>query len=191
MKETDKIKNFISSVIELNDEEWTVLCNFIETKEIKKNDYFLKEGDVCDSIAFINQGLFVYYKMLDNGDEKTTDFAMEGEWITNNHSRLGNSPSHLYIKSIEDSEVLIIKNRDLDVLYNKIPKIERLGRILIEQSFIKLVQLSIDLQTLPAKERYLKLMKDYPEIFQRLPLYHIANYLGIAPKSLSRIRNTF
>lgn len=71
------------------------------------------------------------------------------------------------------------------------PKLERFGRILMEQAFVKLVQLSIDLQILPAKEQYQKLLKNYPEIFQRLPLYHIANYLGIAPKSLSRIRNIF
>ena len=191
LKETDKIRMFIGSVIDLNDEEWSLLNNYIEIRHLKKNEFFLKEGKVCDSIAFINYGLFIYYKILDNADEKTTDFAVEGEWITNNHSRLNNSPSHLYIKAIEDSEVLIIKNKDLEYLYNRMPKLERFGRILMEQAFVKLVQLSIDLQILPAKERYEKLLKNYPEIFQRLPLYHIANYLGIAPKSLSRIRNSF
>ena len=66
---------------------------------------------------------------------------------------------------------------------------ERVGRLLIEQAYVRLVQLSIDLQILFAEERYLKLVTQSPHAFQRLPLYHIANYLGIAPKSLSRIRN--
>ena len=59
----------------------------------------------------------------------------------------------------------------------------------MEQAFTKFTQLSIDLQVLSARDRYIKMLKEYPEISQNVPLYHIANYLGIAPKSLSRIRN--
>ena len=59
----------------------------------------------------------------------------------------------------------------------------------MEKAFTKFTQLSIDLQVLSARERYIKMLKEYPEFAQKVPLYHIANYLGIAPKSLSRIRN--
>ncbi|MBN2660313.1 MAG: Crp/Fnr family transcriptional regulator, partial [Tannerellaceae bacterium] len=98
-------------------------------------------------------------------------------------------PSHLNIKAIENSDLLVIKQKDLLDLYDRIPKLEKLGRLLMEHAYVKLVQLSIDLQTLSATDRYLKLLGDYPEIINKVPLYHIANYLGIAPKSLSRIRN--
>jgi CRP-like cAMP-binding protein len=73
-------------------------------------------------------------------------------------------------------------------MYLRIPKLERLGRILMEQAYLKIARQSIDLQVLTARERYEGMLRNYPEIFQRVPLYHIANYLGIAPKSLSRIR---
>ena len=81
-----------------------------------------------------------------------------------------------------------IKQTDISNLYLQIPKIERLGRILTEQAFIKFVEQTIEFQVLSAKERYENLLKNHPEIFQKVQLYHIANYLGIAPKSLSRIR---
>ena len=74
------------------------------------------------------------------------------------------------------------------IMFIKIPKIERIGRILMEQAYLKIVQQSIGLQVLSAKERYESLLQKFPEIFQRVQLYHIANYLGIAPKSLCRIR---
>jgi hypothetical protein len=61
----------------------------------------------------------------------------------------------------------------------------------MEQAFLRIVQQNMDLQVLAAKDRYENLLNKYPEIFQRVPLYHIANYLGIAPKSLSRIRKDF
>ena len=184
----ERIKSFIGSIVSLNDEEWLQLTGFIEIKSVPKNGYFLEEGQVCDSIAFIQSGALVYFKLTKKQDEITTDFAFEGEWVTNNHSRLNHLPSMIYIKAIEDSELLIIQNENLNVLFGKIPKLEKLGRILMEQAFIKIAQSSIDLQVLSAKERYIKLLQQYPAVFQRVPLYHIANYLGIAPKSLSRIR---
>lgn len=130
----------------------------------------------------------IYVKTLKNGDEVTIHFAFEGHWVNNNLSRLNNSPSMISIKAIEDAEVLIIKQSVISELYLQIPKIERLGRILTEQAFVKFVEQTIDFQILSAKERYENLLKTHPEIFQKVQLYHIANYIGIAPKSLSRIR---
>ena len=188
MDKIQKIKKSIEPVISLTDEELSTFCNAFEYKSIRKNEFFLKEGQVCDFIGLLTSGVLIYYKNIENGDEVTTDFAFEGDWVNSVLSRLTNSPSVLNIKAIEDSEILIIKQKDLNQLYFQITKIERLGRILTEQAFIKFVEQTIDFQTLTAKERYENLLKNYPEIFQKVQLYHIANYLGIAPKSLSRIR---
>ena len=189
MNTFDSIKTHIDSVIKLEDNEWSSLIDIIEVMSIRKNEFFLSKNQICDSIAYLNKGTLIYYQTLDNGNDITTDFAFEGDWVTNNHSRLNNIPSHLNIKAIENSDLLVIKQKDLLDLYDRIPKLEKLGRLLMEHAYVKLVQLSIDLQTLSATDRYLKLLGDYPEIINKVPLYHIANYLGIAPKSLSRIRN--
>jgi CRP-like cAMP-binding protein len=185
----DLLKSQINSIVSLNNEEWHQFLPFIESRNFKKNSYFLQEGQICESIAFINSGVMIYFKFLENGKEVTTDFAFKSDWVTDNQSRLNNSPSIINIKAIVPTEVLIIKNKDLSYLFESIPKIERLSRILMEKFFIKFTQLSIDLQVLSAKERYVKMIQEYPDISQNVPLYHIANYLGIAPKSLSRIRN--
>jgi CRP-like cAMP-binding protein len=188
MDKISRIKSSIDSIVSLTDEELLVFCNFLEVKTIRKNDFFLREGQICDYIGLVTCGVMIYFKTIDNGNELTTDFAFEGDWVTINESRLNNTPSLMNIKAIENSELLIVKQQDLSGLYEEIPKLERLGRILIEQSYVKLAQQSVDLQVLTAKERYESLLHKYPEIFQNVPLYHIANYLGIAPKSLSRIR---
>jgi CRP-like cAMP-binding protein len=185
----DILKSQINSIVHLNNEEWHKLLPFIESKNLNKNSYFLQEGQICESIAFVNSGVMVYFKFLENGKEVTTDFAFKGDWVTDNQSRLSNLPSNINIKAIVPAEILLIRNIDLPVMFEKIPKIERLSRILMEQAFIKFTQLSIDLQVLSARERYIKMLNEYPDVFQNVPLYHIANYLGIAPKSLSRLRN--
>lgn len=190
MENFENIKRNIDSVITLSAEEWYSFNSYIKSVHLDKGDFWLREGDICNEVAFVNQGVVIYSRSLDNGNEITSDFAFENEWVTNNYSRLTNSPSNLNIKAIENTELLVISHHDLTNLYDSIPLIERFSRILMEQAYLKIVQLSINLQTLSATDRYLKLLQSYPEIFQRVPLYHIANYLGIAPKSLSRIRNS-
>jgi len=188
MDKISKVKSSIGSIISLTDEELLVFCDFLEVITLNENEYFLKEGQICNFIGFVNQGVMIYFKSMDNGNEITTDFAFEGDWVTINQSRLNNSPSLINIKAIKNTELVVITQQNLSDLYIQIPKLERLGRILMEQSYLKIVQQSVDLQVLTAKERYQYLLHNYPEIFQKVPLYHIANYLGIAPKSLSRIR---
>jgi CRP-like cAMP-binding protein len=190
MNNFDKIKDSINSVVSITTDEWDLMQEKIEFVTLNKNEFYLKENFICNSAAFVESGLLIWSKTLDNGNETTIDFAFAGEWVSNNHSRLYNTPSHLNIKAIENAELLVVKHKDLTELYEKIPRLERFGRILIEQAFVKLVQHSIDLQTLSATDRYLKLLKTNPEAVRLIPLYHLANYLGIAPKSLSRIRNT-
>ncbi|MFZ4401395.1 MAG: Crp/Fnr family transcriptional regulator [Bacteroidales bacterium] len=188
MDKIQKIKKSIEPIISLTEDELFTFCSAFNYKSIRKNEFFLKEGQVCDFIGLLTSGVVIYIKNLENGDEVSIHFAFEGDWVNNNLSRLNNSPSTINIKAIEDSEILIINQSDITDLYLKIPKIERLGRILTEQAFIKFVEQTIEFQTLTAKERYENLLKNHPSIFQKVQLYHIANYLGIAPKSLSRIR---
>ncbi|QBN17737.1 Crp/Fnr family transcriptional regulator [Flavobacterium nackdongense] len=188
MDKIQKIKKSIEPIISLTEDELSILCNAFEYKSLKKNEFFLKEGQVCDYMGLLSSGVMIYFKTLENGDEITVHFAFEGDWVNNNLSRLNNSPSAINIKAIKDSEILVINQAAIANLYLQIPKIERLGRILTEQAFIKFVQQTLEFQTLSAKDRYENLLKNHPEIFQKVQLYHIANYLGIAPKSLSRIR---
>ena len=189
MDKISRLKSSIDPIVSMNEQELSVFCDFLDVKRLNKNEFFLDEGQVCDYIGFVVEGVMIYFKSMDNGNEITTDFAFEGDWVTVNASRLNNSPSSIRIKAIENTELLVIKQQDLSGLYLRIPKLERLGRILIEQAYLKIVGQSLDLQTLSARDRYESLLHKYPEIFQKVPLYHIANYLGIAPKSLSRIRS--
>jgi CRP-like cAMP-binding protein len=189
MDKISSIRNSIDPIVSFSDQELSLFSDSFEVKELAKNEYFLKAGQVCNYIGFVNEGVMIYFKSMDNGNEITTDFAFKGDWVTVNASRLNNSPSLISIRAIENTEIFVIKQQVLSDLYLKIPKLERLGRILMEQAYLKIVQQSLDLQMLSAKERYESLLLKYPEIFQKVPLYHIANYLGIAPKSLSRIRS--
>ena len=183
------IKQSIQKLVALTKEDWETLLPYIQNKTFSKGEALLQQDEVCKSIFFIISGTVIYYQLTEKGEEVTTDFAFEGDWVTDNRSRISKTPSHINIKALEDTQTAYILQNDLEILFRKVPAMERLARLLIEYAYVKLVQMSIDLQILSAEERYQKLATDSPQAFQRLPLYHIANYLGIAPKSLSRIRN--
>jgi len=185
----DFLKQSFNKHLSLSEKEWETVLSFIQLKNYSKGDILLRQDEVCSFISFLLSGSVIYYQLNEKGDEITTDFAFEGEWVTDNRSRISQTSSHLNIKAFEHTQVAMIRQNELEELFKLVPSMERIGRLLIEQAYLRIVQLSIDLQTLSAEERYQKLMAESPQAFQRLPLYHIANYLGIAPKSLSRIRN--
>lgn len=183
-----KLKASIDPIVKLSDEDYVVFSDAFELVKIKKNDYFLKEGQVCSFLGLLLSGVVIYTKTVESGDSITIHFAFEGDWVNNNLSRLNSSPSNINIKAIEDCEMLVIQQHAIEILYEQIPKLERMGRVLTERAFLKFVEQTIQFQTLSAKERYENLLREFPEIIQKVQQYHIANYLGVAPKSLSRIR---
>ncbi len=188
MQPFEKVLHSINPIVSLNKDEITTLCSVLSLLPLKRDEYLLAEGQVCDFIGFVNTGVLIYFKTKESGDEVTTDFAFEGDWVNINLSRLASVPSTLSIRAIEECEVVMLRQKDLNDLYQRIPKLERLGRILTEQAYINIVDQTVELQIHSAKERYENLLKRHPKLLQKVPLYHIANYLGIAPKSLSRIR---
>ena len=186
---SDRFKQSLHKLVSLSEEDWDLISSYVHFKTYSKGEILLNQSVICNFISFILSGTVIYYQLTEKGEEITTDFAIESDWVTDNRSRISLTPSHLNIKAWEETQVAFIQQDDLEMLFKKVPSVERLARLLIEQAYLKLVQKSIDLQILSAEERYLKLVAEFPEAFQRLPLYHIANYLGVAPKSLSRIRN--
>ena len=189
MTPAEQLKLSIQKYVSLSEQDWELFLPNIRFKSFSKGEVLLRQDEVCRFISFVISGTVIYYQLTDKGEELTTDFAFEGDWVTDNRSRVSETPAHLNIKAWEDTEMAFILQKDLELLFQKVPRMERLGRLLVEEAYVKLVQRSVDLQTLSAEERYQKLAVEYPQAFLRLPLYHIANYLGIAPKSLSRIRN--
>lgn len=112
---------------------------------------------------------------------------MENEFFTDLSSLKNKNPSKFNFQAIEDTILLTIKADKMEQLYKQFPKWQQFGRQIWETNFMNLVEGIISFQTLTAEERYLALMKD-SEFLQRVPLKHLASFLGITQTSLSRLR---
>ena len=183
----EDIKIYFSNFLPLENDDLEIFFKSFTMKHFNKGDYFIKEGEACSEIGFIIKGcmICVYNK---DGVDVIDEFSIENEFISDYSSFLDNKPAEKNIKCLEDTELLVVKARDLNELYNQKHTFERVGRIIAELLFKNWHQKAISLMLDDAETRYLKLIKSKPNLLQRVPQYLIASYLNITPESLSRIR---
>tara|TARA_B110000259_G_scaffold178901_1_gene217778 strand:- start:1693 stop:2265 length:573 start_codon:yes stop_codon:yes gene_type:complete len=177
----------VFSHINLTDKEYFSARSYFKSKKLKKLEILHFTNVVCNNIYFIESGIIRYYQMND-GKEVTGGFFFAGDWYNDLFSFFSNSNTKQTAQALEDSTLLFISKQDLDKLYEELPKTERFGRIIAEQTLIELRKKMDDLTLLNAKDRYLNLIKNSPKIIKKIPQHYIASYLGIKPESLSRIR---
>ena len=184
----DKLREYLKTKFTFSDEEIEKMETCFTPERIGKSDFFLKEGQYCKSVAFVEKGSFVYFDLLD-GEEKICDFAFENDWITQYQSLLKSTPAETNIQASENALILKMDMEKIEELSASIPKITEMRAALAEEYFTETAKRASQLANLQAEERYNILMEEKPEINQRIPQYQIASYLGVKPQSLSRIRS--
>ncbi|WP_350290919.1 cyclic nucleotide-binding domain-containing protein [uncultured Croceitalea sp.] len=183
-----KLSKYISRYVDFNTQELDLFFNSLEVKKYKKKEYLVQEGKVCKYKYFIIDGLTRTYNIDQKGNEKIIQFGIENWWVTNIESFKNNSKSNHYIQALEDTTTLRIKKEELDMLYQKINKLERLFRLITENWLIAIQRRNEFYLKLTSKERYEMFVKAFPNFIQRVPQYMIASYLEITPEYLSALR---
>jgi CRP-like cAMP-binding protein len=148
----------------------------------------LQEGDVCKYTAFVEKGSLRSYSIDEKGNEHILQFALEGWWISDQYSLFTGEPSSYNIDAIEDSDLLLITHASFESMMNKIPRMEKYFRLLLQNNMIALHRRLVASLSLSAEEKYTNMVNAYPNIIQRVPQHMIASYLAITPETLSRIR---
>lgn len=155
---------------------------------VNKKEYLLKQNDRNGYIGFISRGMFRYTRIDNLGNEHIVGYSLEKEFIGEYTANLCNRESLVNIQAIVDSDVYIIKYADIAKLWNSSMEYQRLGRILAEQLFVMTYRRLIDSYCSTPEERYIDLMKRYPNLKELIPLKEIASFIGITPETLSNIR---
>lgn len=177
----------ISKNIPLSDENWNIFASRNIRKEFKKKDIILNEGEIDNYLTFIEDGAARLFFARQN-KELTTRFVFKYQYLTSYDSFLQRSPSRCTTEALTDMIVWQIHYDDLQEVYRTSPVGNLIGRLTIESIYIEKLNKEFSFLSESAEERYLKLMKEQPDLFQQIPLKHIASYMGITPQALSRIR---
>lgn len=183
----NQLINRIKQYIELSKKDIAVIETLFEKRTLIKGEMFLQEGKICRDLGFINKGLVCYYVTSD-GTEVVHAFAMENEFICNYDSLINKTVSYKNIIALEPTELLCISSNKLQQLYNTISNGERFGRLHMEDVYTDAIKHIISFYTDSPQQRYGEFVRNRKELFQRVPQYYVASYIGIKPQSLSRIR---
>ncbi len=151
---------------------------------------FLKGDHKREFLFFLHKGLVrLYYKKA--GKEINESFETEGSFFGFDYTRTADHDMHHYMETLEDTWMLAAKLSDLEELMRMNPQVEHLARIFLERKYVRLSKHMLEIKSLTAKERYKSFMDNYPKLAQRLPMKHIANYLGVKGETISRIRANY
>lgn len=186
---TDPLIDYFDKMIPLTEEEKELVKSKFQSRLYRKRQYILQDGDVCKVYNFVISGCLRMYNIDDTGTIHIIQFATENWWISDLGSFYSMKPSALNIEAVEDTTVLQIRHDDLLDLYIKAPKFDRIFRVLVENSLVKMQERLLQNMGSDARVRYELFLKQYPTLANRIPNTYIASFLGITPEFLSKIRN--
>ena len=175
--------------VELDEEEEELFLSRLRPRRIRRKELLLRQGEVARDSAFVISGCMKAYSTDANGFEHILRFATPGWWVSDLYSFISRKESQLSVEAIRDTQVLLLSRSDQLQLFDRIPRLERYFRILMENALVTTQMRLLDNLTLTARQRYQRFCRTYPDLVNLIPLKLIASFIGVTPEFLSRIRS--
>ncbi len=157
-------------------------------RKLAKGKFLLKQGEICTDYYYIHKG--VLRSFLKFGQKEITIWINpENEITTSIRSMTGNRPSEENIQAVENCELVVIPFDVMEGFYEKFPEMNLLGRKILQEYYAASEERVYICRIPNAHARYKHFLDTRPELINRIPLKHIASYLGITLETLSRLRS--
>jgi len=167
-----------------SEEQLKLALNYLKLFAVEKDQYLIKEGQICREFYFVNNGSFRHYTILETGLEATLNLYVENDWMFEYKSFVSQTPSTAFLQANEKAEVFFLSGHDFHELVKISDSFFRIGKI-FEQA---IQNQDFQQNRLTPEEKYELLLSTKPQLLQKFPLKIIASYLGMTPETLSRIR---
>ncbi|HXB95951.1 MAG TPA: hypothetical protein VNU70_12365 [Puia sp.] len=179
---------YLSRYVPLTRQEFSQLLPYIEIREFDKKVKVIDHGEIERYLNVIAWGLVRKYLPVKNR-EITIGLAAEGHIVHSELSFHYRIPSATVIETIEPTVFFSISYDSLQELYDRFPKAERLGRLLISDLYVRKDNRYFDQLLQSTRERFLQYVRTHPQMMQRVPQKYIASYLNIKPETFSRLKH--
>ncbi|HRX48455.1 MAG TPA: Crp/Fnr family transcriptional regulator [Spirochaetota bacterium] len=177
-----------AAIPELRD-YWPEIKDLFSFRRIPEKTILLEEGDVSKYLYIVSKGCLRLFVINEDGREVTAQFFFENQMVASMESAFTGKPGRMYLESIEESEVVVIRINDFRKISERFSEMNKFMVNFLQQRLLYYTDLYTSFILNTPEERYEKLLKDNPEMIERVPHHYIASYLGITAVSLSRIRS--
>ncbi|MFD1255309.1 Crp/Fnr family transcriptional regulator [Mucilaginibacter terrae] len=188
MLSNDDIKFYFSIFKGLNLADITELFKMAHTRHVPANGIYIEEGSSSKKLGLIRKGLIRAYKVKENGDDVTLILRWENQFVASHDSVILDQPSRFIYQALEDTTLMELDYGKVENILDNNPKLSSHRNIFLLRMLAESLERMESFVLLTPEERYLQLIKDKPDIFNRVHNKYLATLLGITPVSLSRIR---
>jgi CRP/FNR family transcriptional regulator, anaerobic regulatory protein len=159
-----------------------------KTRRHKRRDLLMKPGAVPASLFYVEQGLLRLFLPVEDGQDRTLQFAMEGWWLTDFMAFFGGTVSAFGIDALEDCVLRVLPRAAYEPLFAASAPMEGYFRRLYQRAYAAAQRRAHVHELRTARERYEFFVASYPTFVERIPQYMLASFLGMTPEFLSRLR---
>ncbi|PMD90798.1 Crp/Fnr family transcriptional regulator [Siphonobacter sp. BAB-5405] len=184
----ERINTNVRKYSSFSEEDLQYFNSLLQHRTVPKKHFLLQEGEVCTFEAYLLKGCIRTYHIDHDGNEVTLQFAIEDWWVSDIISFHEQKPSHWYIETLEDCELLILTPDTKEQLLHRVPAFERMFRLMVQRNLSQLQERFFRTVSSTAVDKYLDFLNRYPAIPQRVAQHYIASYLGFTPEFLSKVR---
>jgi CRP-like cAMP-binding protein len=184
----DIVKSYLSNYVSLNEQEFNFLSSLFELRNFAKREKLVEEGEVEKYLNFILQGLARKFFIRKN-EEMVMQFSRENEIICCYDSFMSGEPSNFSVEALEPMVVVSITHDNVEKLYEFSPKMERLGRLIATQEYLKKESFEYNRVRLTSQERFINFIRNNSYLLQRVPQKYLASYLNMKPETFSRLKH--
>lgn len=184
----NRIRAFLEEKVSLSDSDWLIFSSKLTKQHFTKKTVLLEVGHTENYLSFIQEGGSIRQVLTKDEDDVTFGFSFQGEFVSAYDSFLAQIPSLYRLEALTDTILWRLTYQDLQSIYQQTSLGNTIGRLMVEELFLKKAAREISLLIDTAQIRYEKLFKERPNLIQQIPLQYIASYIGVTPQALSRIR---
>jgi CRP-like cAMP-binding protein len=159
-----------------------------KTITIDRNEFLKIKGSIDTNLYFVESGSLKIF-VLDDYEEQTIRLGYKDNLIVALDSFLTGKPSDLFIQAIKKTVLKVVTKQQVDE-FLKIENNKNLWTTILENLVVQQMEREIDILTNSPKERYQRVLKRSPQLFQEIPNRHIANYLRMSAETLSRLKKS-
>lgn len=158
------------------------------TITLERNEFLKVKGTIDTNVYYVESGSLRIF-VLNNDEEQIIRFGYQKNLVAALDSYLSGKPSDLYIQALKKTVVRVITKAQIEE-FLKEESHWLLWVKILEDFVLQQMEREIDILTASAKERYNRILKRSPQLFQQIPNKHIANYLRMTPETLSRLKKS-